>query len=263
MRGGASEHRQLCWGDLKLCFDNDANREYIEYNERQTKTRTGEDTSNTRKSKPRMYATNDKLKCPVMIYKEAWKNAKGRQSILHCTSHSYTVPIRKTAWFLSQAIGVNKIKTVLKSMAEKAQLPDLPFKRLTNTSVRKYLCQKLLENNVPDTQAVHITGHKHPDSLNRYRKLSNRQQHHMSTMLSSTGNENVPDVTTLQTPSPMLPPVTTTNVPIHHTMTHSQELDTGNMFRSIFNNSNIHGGTFNITMNMTPDQPAKRPRLEE
>ena len=38
-------------------------------------------------------------------------------------------------------------------------------KRLTNTSVRKHVCQKLMENQVPDIQAVQITGHKNPNSL--------------------------------------------------------------------------------------------------
>jgi hypothetical protein len=26
MRGGCSEHRQLCWGDFTLCFDSDLSR---------------------------------------------------------------------------------------------------------------------------------------------------------------------------------------------------------------------------------------------
>ena len=56
IRAGGAEHRQLCWRDLQLCYDRDLQKEYIEYNERQTKTRTDEDISNTRKEKPRMYA---------------------------------------------------------------------------------------------------------------------------------------------------------------------------------------------------------------
>ena len=40
MRGG-TEHRDLRWGDVVLKINSDG-REYLEYNERQTKTRTGE-----------------------------------------------------------------------------------------------------------------------------------------------------------------------------------------------------------------------------
>ena len=41
MRGGAAEHRALCWGDVRLGFDKELDKHYLEYNERQTKTRTG------------------------------------------------------------------------------------------------------------------------------------------------------------------------------------------------------------------------------
>ena len=62
--------------------------------------------------------------------------------------------------------------------------------RITNTSVRKHLCQKLLDSNIPDTHAIHITGHKTPQSLNNYRKLSNKQKQHVSTLLSSSSRQN-------------------------------------------------------------------------
>ena len=65
MRGEA-EYWKLRWGDLSLCYDSDLKQEYIDYNERQTKTRTREDVSYTSKYKPRMYARPDREKCPVM-----------------------------------------------------------------------------------------------------------------------------------------------------------------------------------------------------
>ena len=79
-------------------------------------------------------------------------------------------------WFLRGPIGRNKLDGLLKTMAVKANLPSLKDgKRLTNSSARKRLCQALLQANVPDTHAVHITGHKNPSSLNNYRVLSNNQ----------------------------------------------------------------------------------------
>ena len=66
IRCGGEEHRRLCVGDLTLAFDSELNKEYIEYNERQTKTRTGENVNNIR-TKPRMYATYDD-RCPVATY---------------------------------------------------------------------------------------------------------------------------------------------------------------------------------------------------
>lgn len=37
---GSDEHREMCWDDIKLCADTDG-QEYLEFTERQTKTRTG------------------------------------------------------------------------------------------------------------------------------------------------------------------------------------------------------------------------------
>ena len=48
MRTGNEIHK-LCWGDVTLCVDFETGEEYISLDtERQTKTRTGENTINTR-----------------------------------------------------------------------------------------------------------------------------------------------------------------------------------------------------------------------
>ena len=54
------EQKELRWGDIVLKTDSDG-KEYLEYFERQTKTRTGEDPRNQRPIKPRMYANNDAI----------------------------------------------------------------------------------------------------------------------------------------------------------------------------------------------------------
>ena len=55
--GGGEEHRRLKWCDIELRRDTNSNLDYVEFNERQTKTRTGEDARNVRDSKPRAYET--------------------------------------------------------------------------------------------------------------------------------------------------------------------------------------------------------------
>ena len=57
------------WGDITLHNDTELNTEYLEYNERQTKTRTGVDLNNIRKEKPRVYANHTDT-CPIEIYKK-------------------------------------------------------------------------------------------------------------------------------------------------------------------------------------------------
>ena len=47
----------MFWEDVKLVKDCQG-VEYLEYTARQTKTRTGTDTENTRKVKPKMFASS-------------------------------------------------------------------------------------------------------------------------------------------------------------------------------------------------------------
>ena len=56
------------WGDVVHSYDTELRKEFLEFNERQTKTRTGVDLTNIRDQKPRMYAT-DKEDCPIKTYK--------------------------------------------------------------------------------------------------------------------------------------------------------------------------------------------------
>ena len=66
---GTDEHRQMCFGDIKLKTDADG-IEFLEFTERSTKTRQGEDTSNIRQVKPKLWAnTVNKQRCPVAVYK--------------------------------------------------------------------------------------------------------------------------------------------------------------------------------------------------
>ena len=65
------EQKELRRGDIVLKTDSDG-KEYLEYFERQTKTRTGEDPRNQRPIKPRMYANNDAISIDrdsVHVYK--------------------------------------------------------------------------------------------------------------------------------------------------------------------------------------------------
>ena len=57
---GCKEQEELRWGDVILKSDSDDN-EYLEYFERQTKTRAGGDPRNQRAIKPRMYANNEAI----------------------------------------------------------------------------------------------------------------------------------------------------------------------------------------------------------
>ena len=55
---GCKEQRELRWREIVLKSDSDG-KEYLEYFERQTKTRMGEDPRNQCLIKPRKYVSND------------------------------------------------------------------------------------------------------------------------------------------------------------------------------------------------------------
>ena len=61
---GCKEHREMCWGDVKLC-QTSTGQEYLEFNERETKTRSGNDPRNVRAIAPKKFAVPNNEKCPV------------------------------------------------------------------------------------------------------------------------------------------------------------------------------------------------------
>lgn len=87
-------------------------------------------------------------------------------------------------WFISSPIGVNKLNDIMKKMSKNAGLPE--NKRITNTSVRKTLVQRMTDSNVPDTLQVYVTGHKNIQSLNNYRTINDTQKFAISSILSKS-----------------------------------------------------------------------------
>ena len=187
MRGGSTEHRAMCWGDVILNHDDERKVDFLEYHERATKTRTGDDVTNTRVCPPRMYATPDNPeRCPIQLY--MFYQAKRPQD--YCDRHDpfYLAaitneknPAVQDKWFFRGPVGKNKLDNIMKNMAKAAYLPE---KHLTNTSVRKTLVQKMTDHHVPDNLQTYITGHKNSQSLNNYRTLNDNQIFSISNILS-------------------------------------------------------------------------------
>jgi hypothetical protein len=127
----------------------------------------------------------------------------------------------------------------MKQMALKAGLSTADQgqgKRLTNTSARKALCQKLIAAEIPDTRAIHITGHKNPSSLNNYRTLTNVQQREISNLLATTAPvPNVSNDTNRQ------------SVEILSQSHTSSVRSSCSQVPILFNNCKITGGVFNIS----------------
>ena len=209
IRGGSEEHRQICWGDIQLKHDYATKQDYLEYHERRTKTRTGDDLENMRVCPPRMYAVpEDRDRCPVATY--MFYQSKRPDDFCRQDDPFYLAvvtdnkqPAVNARWFLRGPIGKNKIEGIMKKMAEEADLPK--NKRFTNTSVRKTLVQKMTDNNVPDTLQVYVTGHNNVGSLNNYRSLSDNHKVAISNILSRTDSSarsfELPSTSSSMTPA--------------------------------------------------------------
>lgn len=202
MRGGSTEHRAMCWGDVVLKHDAEVDLDFLEYHERITKTRTGEDIRNVRPCPPRMYATpQNPERCPVAIH--CFYEAKRPGDFCNANDPYYLAAVTndktpdvRDRWYLRAPVGRNKLDNMMRGMSKRANLPG--YERLTNTSVRKSLVQKMTDNQVPDSLQVYVTGHKNTQSLNNYRTLNDRHKYAISNMLSNTTKttELVPSVRT-------------------------------------------------------------------
>lgn len=135
---GCQEHRDLCWGDVKLSTDAKGN-EYLVYTERQTKTRSGVDVSNVRKVSPKMFSTGAE-RDPVAAYKiyrdKRPENMMADDAPFYLGINYTKKDSSKKHWFKAAPMGMNKLNTLMKTMALKANINN---ERLTNHSARKHM----------------------------------------------------------------------------------------------------------------------------
>jgi hypothetical protein len=163
-----------------VCNDSDGTQ-YLELQERQTKTRTGE-TLDVRKIPPRIWQTNED-RDPVTTYN--LYAARRPQNFSNATDPFYLAPktsaIKTDQWFLRQRIGQKKLATLMKSMSSAAGVD----RRLTNHSARKHLVQKLRDSGAKPTDIMQISGHKNVQSILNYSDMSLTNQKACSKILST------------------------------------------------------------------------------
>ena len=154
---GCRENRDLCWGDVKLRSDS-SGTEFLQYTERQTKTRYGENPLDLRKVNPTMWPCSDPMRDPIAAYKKY----AGERPPKACTPESpFYLGIDHSKnpkyWFTTQAMGKNTINKLMNTMCENAGIFDEEQK--LNHSARKTMVKKLKENNIPDTDIVQVSNY--------------------------------------------------------------------------------------------------------
>ena len=231
------EHRDMSWGDGTA---------FLEYSERQTKTRTGADQKDSSTVKPKMFAVVGSERDPVRAYdlyaSKTPDDLKTPDSPFYLAINQTTKAVNTKPWFKSAPMGVNKLKSLMKTMAEKA---GLDAKNLSNHSGRKRMIQKLNDEGVPPTHIMQISGHKNVQSLNNYSTLSERQQKNISNILS--GYPGVPGSSEYQVG---ISSALTLNA------TKTVKESTTQQPLTIFQGASIQGGTLNISVNALNESPA-------
>ena len=140
---GCGEHRQMCWGDVQLMKDTDRT-EYLYFSEKQTKTRSARctlhaDPRNVRPIKPWTFATPDlpRERDPVVIFKifsEKRPESMNKPDAPFYLGVNHTTKNLNKSWFTANAMGVNNLNSLMKTMAEKSGLHN---SHLTNHRARK------------------------------------------------------------------------------------------------------------------------------
>ena len=177
---GSHESRQLRWGDVSLKNDENGDQ-FLEFNERETKTRDGNSTHH-RSFQPKMFPnTSRPERCPIKAYE---LYASKRPASMCNPDSPYYLGInhgRKTEglWYKSQPMGKDKLGCMMSHMAKKAGLVG----KKTNHSVRRTMCSRLLHAGVPPTIIQQLSGHKNVQSINNYATASREQQHAMCNIL--------------------------------------------------------------------------------
>ena len=128
----------MCWGDICLLADEN-NREYLEFTERQTKTRSGEKPRDVRLVKPKMWAnTENEERCPIRIYKEYARrrpiNFSKPEHPFYIATTTVHLPSPNDTWFKRNSVGVNKLGSMLKRMVQHSGMNQ--NKRLSNHRAR-------------------------------------------------------------------------------------------------------------------------------
>ena len=271
IRGG-TESRNLRWGDIKL-KKTDSGREYIEFNERVTKTRTAETSTEIRAFPPKQFShVNNPETCPVYAYK---KYAMHRPTQMMGTDAPFYLAINHTrrpgsnVWYKNAPMGENTLRGLMKKMAEKGKLQG----RKTNHSARKTTCTKLLHSGIAPTTIQQLSGHKNVQSVNNYAKASLEMQEEMSDILSdnpSRQNHHQQHVPTLiPAPRPVSAPTslpaivsgieqsTTQGTLIQNTMM-SENMATKFGLGHILNNAKMFQCSITVNNYQHPSTPKRR-----
>ena len=112
---GRDESRKMKWGDVKLLTDENGD-DYLQFEERDTKTRTGEENG-SRAFAPKMFPSKAQPECcPVAVYKEFEKRRPAAMKEEVSPFYLAINHVRKSTdqvWFMKAPMGKNRLGELL------------------------------------------------------------------------------------------------------------------------------------------------------
>ena len=159
--------------------------QYIEYTERQTKNRQGDEgkAKRARKYNNKLWKTDGGERDPYRAFMEYVSHRPKGDDV---PNNFYLTPIDNTTsdvWYKSIPIGVNTLSKMMKQIADKAGLKG----KFTNSSGRKTTVQ-LLRDEFHPLEISELTGHANPESITSYSHNPLEKQRQMSNTLSGFRN---------------------------------------------------------------------------
>ena len=154
----------MTWGDVTVKSDSNG-EEYLEFNERLSKTRKG--CSDVRSFAPKAFKNVREDRCPIRIYKEY---AKRRPVDMTKDDSPFFLAINHKAspaslmWYSKAPLGQQSLGKLMTSGCETAGVSG----KKTSHSVRKTTTKRLLDSGCPPEYCAQLTGHKNVASLRQY-----------------------------------------------------------------------------------------------
>jgi len=136
-----------------------------------------------------MFAVPNNKKCPVRAYKVYAEKPPAEMETDDAPFYLAVNNVKSGSgkpWFKKAPVGVNKLNTLMKTIAQKARLGP----NFKNHSGRKTLIQTLV-NNVPPTDIMQLSGHKNVQSITGYSTVSQKQQLNMSLTLTALSSGEI------------------------------------------------------------------------
>ena len=195
-----------------------------------------------------MFSANRGEKDPVAVYKvfaeKRPEKMNDPNALFYIAVNNVKSKSTDKCWFKCNAVGINKLGSLMKEMSRKAGLEN---DKLRNQSARKTLS----ESDVPPTQIAQLSGQKSLKSIENYSHLSTKQQIHMSNLLAKISSECA-SITPFTSTATSASTSASTSGEFRPDGTSCHYSCPGQQSMALFPGAVIHGGQFSVTINTMP-----------